>query len=80
MKFDELDRMMRIFETAHDDCVLPEIFMVARLDGRARRLRAGSFELRRVESSASTLRPRRSIGPRSRSDDEGLEPARDLRR
>ena len=34
MKFDELDRMMRVFETAHDDCVLPEIFMVARLDGR----------------------------------------------
>jgi tRNA(His) 5'-end guanylyltransferase len=34
MKFDDLDAKMRIFETAHDHCVLPEIFIVARLDGR----------------------------------------------
>jgi tRNA(His) guanylyltransferase len=34
MKFDELDRKMRVFETAHDYCVLPGIYMVARLDGR----------------------------------------------
>ena len=34
MKFDELDERMRVFETAHDYCVLPGIFMVARLDGR----------------------------------------------
>jgi len=34
MNFDELDRHMRIFETAHDHCVLPGIFMVARIDGR----------------------------------------------
>jgi tRNA(His) 5'-end guanylyltransferase len=34
MKFDELDQRMRVFETAHDLCVLPGIFMVARLDGR----------------------------------------------
>jgi len=34
MKFDELDRKMRVFETAHDQVVLPEIYMVARLDGR----------------------------------------------
>lgn len=34
MTFDELDHKMRIFETAHDHCVLPGIFMVARLDGR----------------------------------------------
>jgi tRNA(His) guanylyltransferase len=34
MKFDELDAKLRIFETAHDLCVLPDIFMVARLDGR----------------------------------------------
>jgi tRNA(His) guanylyltransferase len=34
MKFDELDRKMRIYETAADICVLPEIFMVARVDGR----------------------------------------------
>jgi tRNA(His) 5'-end guanylyltransferase len=34
MKFDELDEKMRVFETAHDLCVLPGINMVARLDGR----------------------------------------------
>lgn len=34
MKFDELDAKMRVFETAHDLCVLPGLFMVARLDGR----------------------------------------------
>jgi len=34
MKFDELDDKMRVFETAHDLCVLPGITMVARLDGR----------------------------------------------
>ena len=34
MKFDELDERMRVFETAHDLCVLPELYIVARLDGR----------------------------------------------
>jgi len=34
LKFDELDSRMRRFETAHDHCVLPEIYMVARIDGR----------------------------------------------
>lgn len=34
MKFDDLDAKMRRFETAHDHCVLPGLFMVARLDGR----------------------------------------------
>ena len=34
MKFDELDKKMRVFETAHDHCVLPGIYIVARLDGR----------------------------------------------
>lgn len=34
MKFDELDQKMRVFETAHDQCVLPELWMAARLDGR----------------------------------------------
>lgn len=34
MKFDDLDRSMRIFEEAHDLCVLPGLHMVARLDGR----------------------------------------------
>lgn len=35
MKFDELDQKMRVFETAHDHCVLPGLYMVARLDGRS---------------------------------------------
>lgn len=35
MKFDDLDQKMRVFETAADMCVLPEVFMVARLDGRS---------------------------------------------
>jgi tRNA(His) guanylyltransferase len=34
MKFDELDGRMRVYETAHDLCVLPGLHMVARLDGR----------------------------------------------
>ncbi|MEM8529001.1 MAG: tRNA(His) guanylyltransferase Thg1 family protein [Bacteroidota bacterium] len=35
MKFDELDKRMRIYETASDYCVLPSIYMVARIDGRS---------------------------------------------
>lgn len=35
MKFDELDKKMRVYETAHDICVLPKINMVARIDGRS---------------------------------------------
>ena len=35
MKLDELDAKMRVFETASDVCVLPEMYMVARLDGRS---------------------------------------------
>jgi tRNA(His) guanylyltransferase len=35
MKFEQLDRRMRIFETAHDHCVLPGVYMVARIDGRS---------------------------------------------
>lgn len=35
MKFDELDHKMRVFETTHDRCVLPEMYMVARIDGRS---------------------------------------------
>lgn len=34
MTFDDLDAKMRVFETAHDLCVLPGLHMVARLDGR----------------------------------------------
>jgi SNF2 family DNA or RNA helicase len=35
LKFDDLDRKMRVFETASDSCVLPGLHMVARLDGRS---------------------------------------------
>jgi tRNA(His) guanylyltransferase len=35
MKFDDLDKKMRVYETAADQCVLPGMFMVARLDGRS---------------------------------------------
>ena len=35
MKFDDLDQRMRVFETAHDLCVLPGLYVVARLDGRS---------------------------------------------
>ena len=35
MKFDDLDRAMRVYETAHDHCVLPGLYRVARLDGRS---------------------------------------------
>ena len=35
MNFDDLDRRMRVFETSHDHCVLPGIWMVARIDGRS---------------------------------------------
>jgi len=34
MKFDDFDTKMRVFETASDSCVLPNLYMVARLDGR----------------------------------------------
>lgn len=34
MKFDDLDAQMRRFETAHDLCVLPGLYMAARIDGR----------------------------------------------
>jgi tRNA(His) 5'-end guanylyltransferase len=33
MKFDDLESQMRIYETFADICVLPGIYMVARLDG-----------------------------------------------
>jgi len=34
MNFEILDNRMRRYETIHDLCVLPEIYLVARLDGR----------------------------------------------
>jgi len=35
MKFDELDAKMRAFETARDPSALPDVFLVARIDGRS---------------------------------------------
>lgn len=34
MVFDELDKQMRVYEQSLDQIILPEIYMVARLDGR----------------------------------------------
>lgn len=35
MKFDDLDNKMRVYETAQDRCVLPGMYIVARIDGRS---------------------------------------------
>lgn len=35
MKFDELDAKMRVYETALDHCVVPGMYIVARIDGRS---------------------------------------------
>jgi len=34
LKFDDLDDQMRVYETSADYCVLPGVYMTARLDGR----------------------------------------------
>lgn len=34
MKFDNLDKAMRVYETAHDRNVLPNMYIIARIDGR----------------------------------------------
>ena len=34
MKFDDLDVKMRVYETSQDRCILPEMYIVARIDGR----------------------------------------------
>lgn len=34
MKFDDLDTMMRVYETSTDHCVLPGMYIVIRLDGK----------------------------------------------
>lgn len=35
MKFDDLDVKMRVYETAHDRCIMPNMYIVARIDGRS---------------------------------------------
>ncbi len=34
MKFDDFDKLMRVYETSHDHVVMPYMYMVARIDGR----------------------------------------------
>ncbi len=34
MKFDDLDAKMRVYETAQDRCMVPGMYIVARIDGR----------------------------------------------
>jgi len=34
MKFDDLDIKMRVYETSQDRCILPEMYIVDRIDGR----------------------------------------------
>ena len=35
MNFDDLDKKMRVYEQSIDQSILPDTFMVARLDGRS---------------------------------------------
>ena len=46
MRFDSLDKQMRVFETCSDLAVLPDVFVVARVDGRSftRLTREAKFE------------------------------------
>lgn len=35
MKFDDFDKQMRVYEESLDQCIIPDIYIVARLDGRS---------------------------------------------
>ncbi len=35
MKFDDFDREMRVYEESLDQYILPDMYLVARLDGRS---------------------------------------------
>ncbi|MBR2024381.1 MAG: guanylyltransferase [Clostridia bacterium] len=35
MNFDELDKKMRVYETSIDQCILSDMYLVARIDGRS---------------------------------------------
>ena len=35
MKFDDFDRIMRVYETSCDRCVVPGMYIVTRIDGRS---------------------------------------------
>lgn len=54
MDFDSFDKRMRVFETAHDHCVLPGIWMVARLDLPAWQKRGSGLVWESTRSRAST--------------------------
>ena len=63
MNFDELDRRLRVFESAHDHCALPGLYLVARLDGRSfthltreRRHFAAPFDERFRDLMTATVR------------------------
>jgi tRNA(His) guanylyltransferase len=63
MKFETLDRRMRVYETAHDHAVLPGLHMVARIDGRSfsqlTRVELGlvePYDLRMRDCMVETLR------------------------
>ena len=64
MKFDELDKRMRVFETANDHCVIPGIYIVARLDGRT-----VAFAAHRLWRPAEAVEDARQAG---REGDPGL--------
>ena len=35
MRFDDFDKQMRIYEESLDQCIIPDMYIVARLDGRS---------------------------------------------
>ena len=35
MKFDDLDKKMRVYEQSLDQVIIPDIYLIARLDGRS---------------------------------------------
>lgn len=64
MKFDDLDRKMRVFETAHDHCALPGLFLVVRLDGRGfTRLTKGEFRPWSRDAADGREPPRKFAAP-----------------
>ena len=56
MTFDDLDKKMRVIETANDPVVLPGVYIVARIDGRGftKRPRSGTRSRRRSTSASAT--------------------------
>lgn len=64
MKFDDLDRTMRVYETAHDHCALPGLFLVVRLDGRSfTRLTKGEFRPQSRDAAGEREPPQKFAAP-----------------